>query len=131
MCGCGRPTICPDGAYRTFVPDPVQGYEIGSDEATIWMVAESLDGSPCLPQDVTVRNVVAPETVEVTFQPPGWIKGRPLMAVYLKGITGPDESVSFDLYQGLKKRQTVKISVTTTPEASVTVDGKRLPAVRH
>jgi len=112
MYGCDHPAMCPEGTYRSFVPDPVQGYEVTSDEATIWMVAESLDGNPCLPRDVAIRNVVAPEACKVTFQPPGWVKGRPLMAVYLKGVTGPNEPISFDLYQGTEKKQTVKISIT-------------------
>ena len=47
------------------------------------------------------------------------------MVVYVEGIKGPVDSIRFDLYQGTKKKQTVNISITMTPQVSVTVDGRR------
>lgn len=129
--GCDHPVMCSASACWRVVPDPIQGYKVDADLAMIWLVVNTQDGRSCLPCDVTIRNIVAPETCKVTVHPLGWIKGRPLMWVYLMGATEPHESISFDIYQGIEKKQTVTISVTRVPEVIVIVDGKHLPSVQQ
>ena len=127
ICGCGNnPRLCPEGSYRNFEPDWVQGYKITPDEVNIWLVAKPLDGTSCLPRDLTVRNLVTPEGFRVSIQPPGWIKGRPLMAVYIYGVAETNQTISFDVYQGEAKKQTVRISITKAPDRIVKVNGKKL-----
>jgi len=128
--GCDNARLCHDGTYRTFIPDTVQGYHADPNDVTIWMVAEPFDGISCLPRDLAIRNLVAPDQCQVTIQPPGWIKGRPLMAVYTKGTTSTPQTISFDVYQGQAKRQTVTISIARTPSLNIIIDGKRLGEAR-
>jgi len=128
MCGCDNPRLCPEGVYRNFELDWIQGYKITPDKVNIWLVAKPLDGTLRLPRDLTVRNLVTPEGFRVSIQPPGWIKGRPLMAVYISGAASlhTNQAVSFDIYQGEAKKQTVTISIANTPDMSVMLNGKRL-----
>ena len=130
MCGCDNPRLCPEGLYRNFEPDWVQGYKITPDEVTIWLVAKPLDGTLCLPRDLTVRNLVTPEGFRVSIQPSGWIKGRPLMAVYIRGVADANQTISFDVYQGEAKKQTVRISITKAPYLIVSINGKQLKSDR-
>lgn len=130
MCGCDSPRLCPEGSYRDFEPDAVQGHEIAPDKVTIWLVAKPVDGISSLPRDLTVRNLVTPEGCQATIQPPGWIKGRPLMAVYVSGAIEANQTISFDVYQGEAKKQTVRISITKAPDLIVSVNGKQLVSDR-
>lgn len=127
-CACANPQFCPPEEYCDFEPDPVQGCQLVPGDMTVWLVAGSLDGVSCLPRDLTIRNVAAPQGCDVTVLPPGWIKGRPLMAIYIRGDTSllTGQAVSLDIYQGALKRQTVTISIASTPDASVIVNGERL-----
>ena len=126
MCSCGNPRLCPEGIYRNFQPDAVQGYTVTDDDVTIWFAAEPLDGTSCLLRDLTIRNLVTPEGCRTIMQPPGWIKGRPLMAVYILGATKPNQTITFDIYQGEARRQTVSITITKVPNLVVSVNGKQL-----
>ena len=129
MCGCDNPRLCPKGVYRDFKPDAIQGYSVKPRMAGIWLVAKPFDGTPCLPRDLTVRNLVASEGCRASVLPPGWVKGRPLMAVYAdygRHATKATQTISFDIYQGEAKKQTVRVSITKAPDMIVSVDGKQL-----
>jgi len=72
-----------------------------------------------------VRNIRAPDGVSVTTLPPAWIKGQPLMAIYVYGVSriNAGEPVTLDVYQDHIPRQTVQIQFTRAPDLHVTVDG--------
>ena len=129
--GCDTPPWCPVGVYPTFQPSessypPQYSYDVQTDYLSIKMVPVN---NGCLPRDVDIQLRRVPEGCRVYAGAPGWVKGRVLMPVSIYGvkkISPDDQSIIFDIYQGSLKRQTVKISVTHTPDIVVTVDGKRL-----
>lgn len=132
--GCGdNPRLCPEGIYGEFRPDPIQGFDIESSKVNIWMVHCLDESCCCLPQNLSVHNLTAPANWRVSIMPPGWIKGRPLMSVHIDwGTYQPtEEVVSFDIYQGLIKKQTIVISIAKKPEISIMVGGIQLETVQY
>lgn len=52
------------------------------------------------------------------------------MAVYVSGAIEANQTISFDVYQGEAKKQTVRISITKAPDLIVSVNGKQLVSDR-
>jgi len=138
MCfsGCGPERLCTRGVYKQFVPSwhMGSGYEpLPKDCLTIWMTTEEREGGAdylCLPRDLSIRNLSVPVGCPVSIFPPSWVKGRPLMAVYINHVSRvePTEAVTFDIYQREVKKQTVRITFTTPPQVYVTINGDHIKA---
>ena len=70
--------------------------------------------------------------LDINNVPPAYVKGRPLMALYVKSVSQikPNEFIEFDLLQKNTKKQTVRISVDLEDVSNVAViiNGERIIA---
>jgi|GEM_PF-2128649 len=136
--GCAPTVHCPRGEYIEFGIDFIQGinYSASLDHLDIWLTTKRTDkkSRECLPEDISVQNMSAPEVCDLSFFRPAYIKGRPLMALYVYNVSQikKNEFIEFDLYQKNVKKQTVRISVdfVDTSKVIVTVNGNRIVADR-
>ena len=136
--GCDPTVHCPSGAYTSFGIDRMNGirYSVSRNELSIWLSTTQRDkkGYRCLPEDLSVQNLSAPEVCNVGVFPPSYVHGRPLMALYVKNVSQikRNESIEFDLFQKDVKKQSVHISVDfeNAPKVVVSIDGHRQVARR-
>lgn len=137
--GCDPTVHCPRGVYIDFSDiDLMQGinYSVSRDELAIWLTTKQLnkEGRECLPKDISVQNLSAPKECNITVLPPTYVKGRPLMALYVKNVSQirRNELIEFDLFQKNIKKQKVCISVDfeNASYVAVIINGKRIAADR-
>ena len=136
LVGCDPTVRCPAGVYMGFGVDRMHGirYVPSRDELFVRLTTQvPYKGVECLPQDLSVQNLSACQAHDISFVPPEYVKGRPVMTVWVRNASQVDEddTIKFDLFQKNKKKQMVRISVAfeSASKAVVTVDGERYVAV--
>jgi hypothetical protein len=137
--GCDPTVQCPPDVHIDFSSvDFMQGinYNVSHDELDIWLTTKQLNqkGRECLPGNLSVQNLSSPEVCDISVFPPTYVKGRPLMALYVKNVSQikENEFIEFDLFQKNIKKQTIRISVDfeNTSNVAVIINGKRIVANR-
>lgn len=128
---------CRKGVYIEFGVDPVWQditYSKSCDALDVWLTPKQSDpkGFQCLPRDLSVRNLSAPESCEISLHQPNFIKGRPLIVLYIRKARQmpKGELIQYDIYQKDVKKQTVQIAVDFRDETTVlvTVNGEQVAA---
>lgn len=132
MWSCDPTIHCPKGVFIEFNDvDFMQGikYSVSRDDLSIWLTTTQVDkkGRKCIPRNLSVQNMSAPEICNIGLLQPAHIKGRPLMALYVKNASQikENEFIEFDLFQKDTKKQTVRILVDfqDASRVVVTIDG--------
>jgi hypothetical protein len=132
MWSCDPTVHCPSGVFIEFNGiDFMQGirYSVSRDDLSIWLTTTQVDkkGRKCIPRNLSVKNMSAPEVCNIGYIGPAHIKGRPLMALYVYNVSQmrKNDFIEFDLYQKEVKKQTVRISVDLQDASKVvvTIDG--------
>lgn len=139
ICSCNPTVHFPPDVHIDFSSvDFMQGinYNVSHDELDIWLTTKQLNqkGRECLPGNLSVQNLYSPEVCDISVFPPTYVKGRPLMALYVKNVSQikENEFIEFDLFQKNIKKQTIRISVDfdNTSNVAVIINGKRIVANR-